>query len=106
MAVNEEDTNQRMALAIGTHQLRTPNSRRKQGNQIWEPKRSQQQSLPPMQTHQEGCKIWILHHPPPAESKAHPRPALSPMNIQNQNKINKMGKIIDKERLTHGQSYK
>jgi hypothetical protein len=28
------------------------------------------------------------------------------MNIQHQNTINKMGKIFDKERLTHDQSYK
>jgi hypothetical protein len=28
------------------------------------------------------------------------------MNIQHQHTINKMGKIIDRERLTHNQSYK
>ena len=35
-----------------------------------------------------------------------PKLLFAPMNIQHQNTIDETGKIIDKERLTHDQSYK
>jgi hypothetical protein len=43
---------------------------------------------------------------PLRKAKLIPDLLFTPMNIQNQNTINKTGKIIDKERLTHNQSYK
>ena len=45
---------------------------------------------------------------PLCKAKQIPQLLFTPMNIQRQcqNTINKMGKIIDKERLTHNQSYK
>jgi hypothetical protein len=43
---------------------------------------------------------------PLQKAKLIPNLLFAPMNNQHQNTINKMGKIIDKERLTHDQSYK
>ncbi len=43
---------------------------------------------------------------PLQKAKLIPNLLFAPMNIQHQNTINKMGKIINKERLTHNQSYK
>ena len=43
---------------------------------------------------------------PLQKAKLIPNLLFAPMNIQHQNTINKTGKIIDKERLTHDQSYK
>ncbi len=43
---------------------------------------------------------------PLQKAKLIPNLLFAPMNIQHQNTIDEMGKTIDKERLTHDQSYK
>ncbi len=43
---------------------------------------------------------------PLRKAKQIPKLLFAPMNIQRQNTIDETGKIIDKERLTHDQSYK
>ena len=50
--------------------------------------------------------FWLL--PPLSLDKAQKIPGilLTPMNIQKQNTINKLGQIVEKDCLTHNQSYK
>ncbi len=77
-----------------------------QGTRVWKP----QGGVPSAQTPPKTClkDVYFGYCLPLPHSNARKIPCilLTPMNIQKQNTISKLGQIVEKDRLTHNQSFK